>query len=52
MQVIAYPGMVKCDRVFPDAISHILKLPSSPPEATHLESGDNWTLFKIPVCSL
>lgn len=41
MQVIDYPGIVKCDKVFPDDMSQILRLPSSPPEATHLESGDN-----------
>lgn len=41
MQVIDCPGIVKFDNVFPEDISHILKLPSSPPEATHLESGDN-----------
>lgn len=52
MQVIDYPGIVKCDSVLPDAMSQILKLPSSPPEATHLESGDNCTLFNTPVCSL
>ena len=41
MQVIDYPAIGKVCKVFPEAISHILKVPSSPPEATHLESGDN-----------
>ena len=33
-------------------MSHILTAPSSAPEATHLESGDSYKQFILPLCSL
>ncbi len=32
-------------------MSHIFTEPSSDPDATHLASGESYTVFTLPVCS-
>jgi hypothetical protein len=48
MLVTLWPGKKKLACTLPVLMSHILRAPSAPPDATHLESGDNCTESTAP----